>query len=285
MPYRAKVCVNCKRTYRPTTSRGKYCSSTCAIDCSREMNAIRLREKFNYTSLWGRVCLRCGDKFNAKGTAQRYCSSNCRDSVRLEMERVRRGTVVNTHCIICNCELPEFLPSGARRRADVLCCSHECYVARKRERERPPGAIPQAGRTCKRCGITFDATSNKQKFCNSCGPTIRKQKKRKRRDELAIFPAKLERWSVAYFNNECPICSEELETHHLDHWYPFKPRKNEKGLPLRPGNGVPLCPDCNKNKNNLPPFEWLTKRVGTDAMNIFLEVENFLAEQEVVYAT
>ena len=136
MPYKPKVCLNCSRTYRPTTSRGRYCNPTCAKDYAYDREIVRNRLIRGSIPLKGRTCRYCGNTFDAPNGCyrQRYCSYECLGEAAFERERERIGTIVNSHCFKCGCELPKLSSMGIRTRADRERCD-KCKKIYKREQE------------------------------------------------------------------------------------------------------------------------------------------------------
>jgi 5-methylcytosine-specific restriction endonuclease McrA len=75
----------------------------------------------------------------------------------------------------------------------------------------------------------------------------------------------LEQWRACleYWNGCCAVCGKQLRDlfgnvePHADHWLPLS-----KGGGSEAKNMICLCSECNMNKHDAMPNEWLTQKFG-----------------------
>jgi len=64
-------------------------------------------------------------------------------------------------------------------------------------------------------------------------------------------------WQQAldHFGNRCAYCGEVCDQLHQEHFIPMA-----KGGGLTRDNIIPACPDCNYDKLDKPPLDWLVNK-------------------------
>jgi 5-methylcytosine-specific restriction endonuclease McrA len=102
----------------------------------------------------------------------------------------------------------------------------------------------------------------------------------RRRAKLLGLPSDFTRddWQTAvrYWQSRCVVCGRSRRLT-LDHWIPLT-ANYDSNPGTTAGNIVPLCHDCNTDKSNQLPGEWLVARLGSEqAGEILYRVEIFFA--------
>jgi 5-methylcytosine-specific restriction endonuclease McrA len=108
--------------------------------------------------------------------------------------------------------------------------------------------------------VNAEKIKARDKAYREANPEKVKARCQRRRTLKAYLPATftVEQWkrALAYFENTCAYCGEELTKVHQEHFVPLS-----KGGGYTRDNIVPSCPRCNMRKNNRNPLDWLVKQV------------------------
>jgi 5-methylcytosine-specific restriction endonuclease McrA len=208
-------------------------------------------------------CKHCGKDISGKRADAVYCSNKCKDKAYLEAnaEKVKARKKAYREA---NAEkIKAYYEANAEkikaRRKAYREANAEKEKARQKARREANAEKEKARHKAYR-----EANAEKIKAYSKAWGEANAEKikahSQRRRTLKASLPATftVEQWqgALAYFNNCCAYCGEELTKVHQEHFVPLS-----KGGGYTRDNIVPSCPKCNLRKNNRNPLDWLVKQV------------------------
>lgn len=162
-----------------------------------------------------------------------------------------------------------------------VCDTKKANTLRKNNRKRKTIKIPEK-KVCANCSTQKkekDFSKNKNladglnPYCKVCTSKIMSLQNSKRRAKQASLNEKfsVEDYKAVFSacHSQCINCSSNTNLS-IDHFYPLS-----KGYPLKIGNGIILCRNCNSQKSASMPENFFNKEVFNDAL-IAIAVSNIL---------
>jgi len=180
--YPEKPCVECGKTFKPKSVRGRFCGNKCmqrkknrewsknnpekvkAKDLARDH--AKIRRKYTYE------CKNCGTEYHPKAKLRnKFCSRECAFKYSkgkpaklwgdyCEVVEAKYSAIVIKECVVCG--RPHY-----RKPSSIAVCSNECSIQRIDKARIDALNVKRDSHECPDCGVLFCPIGG-AKLCKHC---------------------------------------------------------------------------------------------------------------------